>query len=114
MSLLAASMTTASLLTHRLLAWTRSRPTPGTTNPTTGDYVPGAPATATVNAWFSWLSERQQQDYQADAAAILLAPPGSLSPGDTITNTSLGSFIVLDGGVKPMGEYDRAELKRSA
>lgn len=115
MSLLASSMSEGgTLLAHRHLSWSRSRPTAGTRDSETGAPTPGTPSTSTFKAWFSWLSEREKQDYQADAAAILLTPPGALQGGDTVTNVGLGRFVVLDGGVKNMGEHDRVEVRRSA
>ena len=103
-----------SLLTHRRLRFTRSRPGTPTRDSDTGAPIPGAPSTSTFNAWFTWLSEREAQDYQADTAAILLTPTGTLKTGDTVTESTLGAFIVLDGGVKPHGDFDRVEVKRSA
>lgn len=112
MSLLASSMSEGgTLLAHRRLSWSRSRPTTGGKDPDTGYTIPGTPSTGTFKAWFSWLSEREKQDYQADAAAILLTPPGTLQGGDIVTNAALGRFVVLDGGVKGMGEHDRVEVR---
>lgn len=114
MSLISQSMTIgSSLLEHRRLKWTRSRPGTPTKDAETGYSTPGAPSTGTVWAFFSWIPERERADYQADAAAYLLAPPGSLQPGDTVSNPDVGQFVVMDGGVKPQGEADRVELKRS-
>lgn len=114
MSLIANTMSVgSSLLEHRRLTWTRSRPGASTEDPVTGYTVPGAPSTGTLTAFFSWLTEREKQDYAADAAAIVLTTPGELRPGDTITNATIGQFVVLDGGVKPQGDHDRVELRRS-
>lgn len=102
---------TGGLLEHRRLAWTRSRPTAGSKNPTTGAPIPGTPTTGTVDGWFSWLGREEALDFGGDAAAKLITATGQLQVNDTITNASMGSFVALQ--VRPQGDFDTVALRRS-
>lgn len=114
MSLLSHTVGPGGLLDHYWVDWIVTRTT------TTGkDPVTGAPVTDTapladpVAAHFSWATQRDQVDYQADTDAILLTQPGALQAGDRIANATYGSFLVSEASPKPQGPFDRVEVRRA-
>lgn len=112
MSLLGQTMRASPLLGERRTRFTRTRLVMTGRNPTTGAPIT-TPTNGRVDGWFTWATPDTKQDLHADAIAYILTTPKQLRPGDTIRHADYGSFLVLEGGVKPYGPHDRAELRRS-
>lgn len=112
MSLLQSSFSGGGLLAGRRQRFTRTRETRTGQDPDTGAPITTT-STGTVQGWFTWASPDTKQDLHADAVAYILTTPRQLRPGDTIRHPDIGSFLVLEGGVKAYGAHDRAELRRA-